>query len=211
MSIIVSPDKGVVVRAPNRTTLRLIKKFVGEKSEWIARTLLSFNSLRRIDGISFSNGDKVLFEGREHILVLNPSDRYYVRLVDGSSLEVGVTGDNNPAIIKTLLESWFKIAARKKLTVRFSELLSKYSKYGFSPTGFSVRTMKKRWGSCSSTGKIAISYDLVRLNDVFAEYVIVHELCHLRHHNHSPEYYKFLTELYPQWKEVRNELKKYIR
>ena len=194
LSIIVSPFKGVTVRAPYRTPVRMIEKFIDEKSGWISKTLNGFNSLKKLDDIKYSNGDKFLFEGREYTLLLKSSDRYYVRLIDGSSIEVGVTGESNPAIIRALLETWLKMAAHNKLTVMFRKILSKYSSYGFSPAGFSVRTMKKRWGSCSSTGKIAISCDLVRLDDVFAEYVIVHELCHLRHHNHSTEYYKFLTE-----------------
>jgi predicted metal-dependent hydrolase len=71
--------------------------------------------------------------------------------------------------------------------------------------------MKKRWGSCSSKGKIAISYDLIRLDEIYAEYVIIHELCHLKHHNHSANYYKLLSEVYPNWKKVKGELKKFIR
>jgi predicted metal-dependent hydrolase len=71
--------------------------------------------------------------------------------------------------------------------------------------------MKKRWGSCSSKGKIAISYDLIRLDEIYAEYVIIHELCHLKHHNHSSNYYNLLSEVYPEWKKVREELKKYVR
>lgn len=211
ISIIVSPYKGVVVRAPYLTSSRIIEKFVNEKSEWINKTLSGFNSLKKLDDISYSTGDKILFEGKEHNLQIKRTGRNYVRLIDGNAIEVGINGQSDPVLIKAILEMWLKNVARKKLAVRFMEILTRYSRYGFSPTGFNVRTMKKRWGSCSSQGKIAISYDLIRLDDIFAEYVIIHELCHLKHHNHSKEYYKFLTELYPEWKNVRNQLKFYIR
>jgi predicted metal-dependent hydrolase len=110
-----------------------------------------------------------------------------------------------------MLESWFKYLARNKLTIKFREVLVNYNNFRFQPADFTVRTMKTRWGTCSSKGKIALSYDLVRLDDIYSEYVIIHELCHLKHHNHGAGFYELLSEVYPQWKEVREGLKKYIR
>jgi predicted metal-dependent hydrolase len=144
-------------------------------------------------------------------LKLYPSEKYSVTTGDNNTIEAGYLNDNNPLIIKAMLERWFKIIAQEKFTIKFREIQLKYKDYGFAPAGFVVRSMKKRWGSCSSKGKIAISYDLIRLDEIFAEYVIIHELCHLKHHNHSTNYYKLLSEVYPDWKKVRGELKKYIR
>jgi len=212
ISIIVSPDSGVVVKAPYRTPVRSIDRFVSEKSAWINRTLKKFDSLVRIDGHKgFSDGDSILLFGRDHKLKLFQSDDYSVRLGVDDSIEAGFNIDNNPLIIKSMLESWFKFIARGRMTNKFREILIRYKDYGFNPTGFVVRTMKKRWGSCSSKGKIAVSYDLIRLDEVYGEYVIIHELCHLKHHNHSANYYKLLSEVYPGWKKVREELKKYVR
>jgi predicted metal-dependent hydrolase len=212
ISINISPDHGVVVKAPYRTPVGAIRRFVNEKSDWIIKTLNGFNSLERIDNLKgYSDGDTLLLFGREHKLNLISSDTYSVRIGNTNIIEAGFKKDNNPLIIRAMLESWFKFIAQNKLTAKFRELLMKYRDYGFSPTGFVVRTMKKRWGSCSSKGKIAISYDLVRLDEIYAEYVIIHELCHLKHHNHGTNYYTLLSEIYPDWKKVREELKKYIR
>ena len=212
LSINISPDYGVVVKAPNRTPVGAIRRFVNEKSDWIIKTLKGFDSLKRIDNNDgYSDGDTLLLFGREHKLKLIASDNYSVRLGNNNSIEAGFAKDKNPKIIKAMLESWFKYIAQNKFPARFREILSKYMNYRFAPTGFVVRTMKKRWGSCSSKGKIAISYDLIRLDEIYAEYVIIHELCHLKHHNHSTSYYKLLSEIYPNWKKVREELKKYIR
>jgi predicted metal-dependent hydrolase len=70
--------------------------------------------------------------------------------------------------------------------------------------------MRSRWGSCSKQGKITLSTELIKLPDIFLEYVIIHELCHLKHHNHGKEYYKLLSELFPDWKIVRKGLRDYI-
>jgi predicted metal-dependent hydrolase len=168
--------------------------------------------LVRIDNRDgYSDGDSILLFGKEHKLMLFQSDDYSVRLGTDDTLEVSFYKDNNPLIIKAMLEGWFTFIARKRLADNFRKILSEYTEYGFSPTGFVVRKMKSRWGSCSAKGKIAISYDLIRLDDIFSEYVIIHELCHLKHHNHSATYYKLLSEVYPDWKKVRGDLKKYIR
>jgi predicted metal-dependent hydrolase len=212
ISITISPDNGVVVKAPYRTPVRNIERFVSEKSGWINKTLVKFNSLVRIDNQKgYSDGDSILLFGRDHRLKLFQSEGYSVRLGADDSIEAGFNKDNNPLIIKSMLESWFKFIARGRLTNKFREILFRYKVYEFNPTGFTVRTMKKRWGSCSSKGKIAISYDLIRLDEVYGEYVIIHELCHLKHHNHSANYYRLLSEVYPGWKGVREDLKKYIR
>jgi predicted metal-dependent hydrolase len=212
ISIVVSPDHGVVVKAPFRTPVRAIDRFVSEKSGWINKTLKNFNSLVRIDNQKgYSDGDSILLFGREHKLKLFQSDDYSVRLGSDDTIEAGFNKDNNPLIIKGMLEGWLKFLAQRRIPNILQEILSKYREYGFSPTGFVVRKMKSRWGSCSSKGKIAISYDLIRLDKIFSEYVIIHELCHLKHHNHGANYYNLLSEVYPDWKNVRGELKKYIR
>ncbi len=212
LSISISPDKGVVIKAPLRTPVRTVERFVHEKSGWIAKTLNGFKSLRRIDKPSgYTDGDSVLLFGRVHKLNLSQSANYSVRLGTNDTIEATYSNDNNPLIIRTLLENWFKLIARDKLTTRFCEILVKYKYYAFAPTGFTVRTMKKRWGSCSSKNRIAISYDLIRLDEIYGEYVIIHELCHLKHHDHSSRFYSLMSEVYPEWKTVREGLKKYLR
>ncbi len=212
ISINIGPDHGVVVKAPYLTSADSIRKFVTQKSDWIIKTLNKFNTLVRLDNRNgYSDGDSILLFGREHKLKLVQSDKYSVRLGNNDTIEAGYNKDNNPLIIRALLEDWFKSVARRNLTIQFRETLVKYKDHGFLPAGFIVRTMKTRWGSCSSKGRIAISYDLIRLDEIYGEYVIIHELCHLKHHNHSANYYKLLSEVYPNWKTVRGELKKYIR
>ena len=212
ISITVSPDKGVIVKAPDRTPVGTINRFIIEKSGWIKRTLDGFGKLKRIDKENgYSDGDNVLLFGRYHRLNLHAANEFFVRLDDNNTIEAGYHRNHNPVLIHAMLEKWFRKLAVEILTLKFRELLFRYNGYGFRPTGFVVRLMKKRWGSCSSKGKIAISYDLIRLDEVYSEYVIIHELCHLKHHNHSAEYYRLLSEVYPGWKAIRKELQKYIR
>jgi predicted metal-dependent hydrolase len=134
-----------------------------------------------------------------------------ISLNDGKTIDLEFKESIDPLVVRAILENWFKNMAQQKLRTKFMEALVRYRDFGFKPTGFTVRTMKKRWGSCSSKGKIAISYDLIRLDEIYGDYVIAHELCHLKQHNHSQNYYKLLSEVYPGWKEIRGGLREYLR
>ncbi|MGB8491795.1 MAG: SprT family zinc-dependent metalloprotease [Bacteroidales bacterium] len=212
LGITVSPDKGVIARAPYRTPAKTIDRFIREKSEWIINAIDGFNALVRIDNTKgYSNGDPVLLFGKKHTLIVVPSDSYAVRLNTDYTIEIQSAMPDNPLVIKALVERWVNVVAKKRLTLLFGSILTEYKKYGFTPTGFGVRTMKKRWGSCSASGRIGISYDLIRLDEIYARYVIMHELCHLKHHNHGAGFYQHLGEVFPLWKDVREGLKKYLR
>jgi len=212
ISITVSPERGIVVGAPYRTSAGTIDKIVRGKSEWINRTLEGFRSLKRLDKKDgYSDGDEIMIFGRFHKLRIIPSSTRFVRLSGSNIIEAGVNGEVDPLLVRALLEHWFSTTAKQKLTAMFAEMIEKHRSRGFNPSAFCVRKMKKRWGSCSSKGRIALSYDLIRLDDVFSEYVIIHELCHLKHHNHSSDYYTLLSEVFPGWKSVRKELRTYLR
>jgi predicted metal-dependent hydrolase len=159
----------------------------------------------------YSDGDPVIMFGKEYKLRLTPGSKYSVQLGSDSTIEATWFGDNDPLLIRGLLETWFRYVAKNKLPSEFTEVISRHKQSGFSPAGLTVRKMKSRWGSCSSSGKIALSYDLIRLSKECREYVIIHELCHLRHHNHGKGFYDLLTELYPDWKKTRAEIKRYLR
>lgn len=212
ISIIVSPDKGVIVKAPYRTPAKTIDHFVTEKSEWIRKALDKFSTLIRLDKPEgYSDGDTLLLFGKEHTLKLIRGNRYSVNLGRDNSIEVSWSDNNNPLLIREILEGWFSFVARQQLPGEFREVMLKHIDHGLNPTGFKVRKMKTRWGSCSSKGGIALSYDLIRLSRECREYVMVHELCHLRHHDHGKGFYDLLIDLYPGWKEISAEIRRHIR
>jgi predicted metal-dependent hydrolase len=93
---------------------------------------------------------------------------------------------------------------------RVNEIVFKYQAYNFHPENVVVRPLKTRWGSCTSKGKITINSSLINLDEKILEYVVVHELCHLRHHNHGKEFHKLLGELIPDYIAIRRELGKYL-
>jgi predicted metal-dependent hydrolase len=117
---------------------------------------------------------------------------------------------DNKEAIKRLLYKGYKTEASKIFPEILGIVLKTHENQMFNPTGLVIRSMKSRWGSCSKKGIITLSTELIKLPDIYIKYVIIHELCHLKHHNHGKEYYKLLSELFPDWKKVRKDLREYI-
>lgn len=211
IGISVLPDSSVIVRVPYLTSLKTITRIVTDKYEWV---LKHRDNYRKLDNKSlnrsYTTGEVHLFRGNRSILMLEKSGKPYVRFCIGM-IELGIPKTDDSQAIKKLLYKGYKNEA---LTV-FPQLLQKVMKEHeiqmFKPAGLVIRTMKRRWGSCSNKGVITLSTELIKLTDQYIEYVIAHELCHLKHHNHGAHYYKLLSEVFPEWKTVRKELRKFIQ
>jgi predicted metal-dependent hydrolase len=210
ISIILSPDKGIIVRAPYRASLKTIDSFVQQKSGWINKHLNNYQGLTRINhNKRYSDGELHMFLGKKKILKITESARSCVSQ-NNDIIEVSLSETDDREKIKALLERWYREKAVEIFSRKLHEILTRYGVYNFSPSGFVIKPLKSRWGSCTSKGKITLNSGLVKLDEIFSDYVIIHELCHLRYHNHGKEYYRLLGELVPDYKSIRKELRKYI-
>jgi predicted metal-dependent hydrolase len=79
--------------------------------------------------------------------------------------------------------------------------------YGHAVRRVFIKNSKSRWGSCSSAGNLNFNYKLLFLPPEVADYVVVHELCHLRHFNHGPEFWALVAQVLPNHKELRKALR----
>jgi predicted metal-dependent hydrolase len=210
IAIGVLPDASVIVRVPLRTSFRTIERIVSQKSAWIIRHRDKYRErVQTRPGNEYTDGETHYFRGNEHILRIEKSGRQYVRFMDGT-IELGLERINDSSALRKLLYTGYKDAANQVFPELFGKMLAQYKSQMFKPAGLKIRTMKRRLGSCSSKGVITLSTELIKLSDKFIEYVITHELCHLKHHNHGAGFYTLLSELYPDWKQVRKEMKRYI-
>jgi predicted metal-dependent hydrolase len=210
ISISISPHDGVVIRAPKGVSPETIDRFVNEKSVWIKKHLSNYSGAVRINhGKKYEDGEPHFFKGKEHILKLSMSARPFIRQND-HLIEAGVPDTGDSKRIKTILDKWYREQARLHFSLLFDMILAKYENYNFKPTEIVVRPSKSRWGSCSSKGRISISSELIKLDEKFYEYIIIHELCHLKHPNHGKCFYLLLEEILPDYKTVRKELRKFV-
>ena len=210
LGISVLPDSSVIVRVPYLTSNKTISRIVQKKAAWIIKHRDNYKIREHIQpGRIYENDSIHLFRGKESVLKIEKTTRSYIRF-NCSIIELGLQKSDDPEAIKKLLYKGYKDEAAKAFPVMVSNIISRYENEKFNPTGLIIRTMKRRWGSCSNKGIITLSTELIKLPDLYLEYVIIHELCHLKHHNHGTGYYRLLSELYPDWRQVRKELRKYI-
>ena len=210
LGISILPDSSVIVRAPYLASLKTISRIVQQKADWIIKHRDSYkdkvtSKLNRL----YINGETHLFRGNESVLQIEKTNRPYIRFSD-HTIELGLEKPDDPVAVKGLLYKGYKAEALMVFPEVLSIVLKKPESRIFKPTGLVIRSMKSRWGSCSKKGIITLSTELIKLPDIYLEYVIIHELCHLKHHNHGKQYYDLLSELFPDWKQVRKDLKGYI-
>lgn len=114
------------------------------------------------------------------------------------------TPESSPAMIKSALDVWYRQRAREL----FADLLAAVAPLRWvkqlPPTR--LQFMNVQWGSCSPSGRITLNPSLVEAPRECIDYVLLHEMCHLLHHNHSPNFYKTLQRHMPGWKAVKERL-----
>jgi len=211
IGISVLPDSSVIVRVPYLTSFKTITRIVSDKYGWVIKHR---DNYRKLDNSSlnrsYTTGELHLFRGNRSILQIEKSVKPYVSFND-NTIELGTPETGDSQTIKRLLYKGYKIEAMKLFPELLQKVVREHKNQMFNPAGLIIRTMKRRWGSCSNKGIITLSTELIKLSDLYIEYVIAHELCHLKHHNHGAQYYKLLSEVFPEWKTVRKELRKYIQ
>lgn len=208
LGIKVYPDKTVKVIAPLDTDLDKIKKKVKTKAAWIIRQqdfFLSFHPItppRR-----FVSGETHRYLGKQYRLKLIESEKEGVKLQAGN-ISVYCKDKNNKQSIENLLKAWFKDKAEQHFNKLFLELIPLATPFYKGVPILKYRWMDKRWGSCDKNGTIHLNLELIKAPKKCIEYVIIHELCHLAHLNHSAAFYILLVELSPDWRKIKYELEK---
>jgi predicted metal-dependent hydrolase len=211
LGISVLPDSSVLVRVPYLTSSKTINRIVQEKAGWIIKHRDGYreNIKSKLNRL-YVTGETHLFRGSESVLKIEKSSKDYIRFFD-NTIELRLEKTDDVQAIKRLLYKGYKKEALNILPDMLNVVLKQYENQMFNPAGLIIRSMKRRWGSCSHKGIITLSTELIKLPDMYIEYVILHELCHLKHHNHGSGYYNLLSELFPEWRSVRKDLRRYIQ
>ena len=126
-------------------------------------------------------------------------------MVGGYLVAIVLNGEQNRQdVVKHLLENWYIRQAKRRLKEK-TERLSKI--VGVTPMSVSVKNYKSRWGSCSISGELTYNWRIILAPHRIVDYVVVHELCHLLEHNHSPRYWRHVEHHIPDWRNCREWLK----
>lgn len=199
------PPGLVCCRTPLHVTRAGALRALEDKKEWILAGLEQFAQLG-VAPHTYRSGDVFWFAGEQLTLrVLEGKGPYYTVEATDSELQV-TAADTNPAQIKAMLETWYRQMARQWLTT----WVNYHSRcLALEPKGITITGARKRWGSCSEQGRLSFSWLLVMAPPLVMEYVVVHELCHMRIMDHSPKFWKLVADALPGWQEQRDWLSRH--
>ena len=199
IALIVERDGSLTVRAPKRAAVVEIQTFILEKQGWILRTQERIKSAAQVPTREYKDGEKFLFLGNEHLLTLVKPQRPALKFENGFSL-----GSSSQPKAERVFTQWYKEQAWHILSERVRALSVQY---GFSPKQVKISSARTRWGSCSPDGTLNFTWRLVMAPLEVIDYVVVHELAHLRVKNHSMRFWKEVEKIMPEYKSHRRWLR----
>lgn len=181
----------VTVSAPPGASLGEIQAFVLQKTRWISKHLeLQRHSISQQSALKLVPGAELPFLGGVVQLVATGPAVGVVR--DADRLLIGA----DPQLYKAKIARWLAGQAQAYLPGRIKALAPLL---GVEPQGFSVRFYKSRWGSCNRRGELQFNWLLMMAPPEVVDYVVVHELAHLRHFNHSPAFWQLVASVMPDY------------
>jgi len=121
-------------------------------------------------------------------------------------INVGLVDMTKKERVRPLVTAWFRARAEAVFGEVFAAWTERAERHGIEPQGFQIRKMANRWGSCTAEGHILLNSELIAAPLMCIEYVVVHELCHLKEHNHSNAFYRLLKAMMPDWERRRERL-----
>ncbi|RWA80467.1 M48 family metallopeptidase [Mesorhizobium sp.] len=176
-----------------------IAGFLERKRQWV------FNTVREMERITsdrhavprFMSGSKILFRGRRMRLAVRRTDGDRIELSFRNGFIVDLptwAGSDADKLVARELRLWLRGRVRRDVT----EVAADYkTRFGLSPRSIRVADFANSWGSCGAEGNILINWHLVFAPRKVLEYVVAHELCHLRHRSHGPAFWSYLASILP--------------
>ncbi|MGB9907201.1 MAG: M48 family metallopeptidase [Candidatus Saccharicenans sp.] len=195
-------DQGdLIVRAPNRLELSAIKSILRSHRRWIARKLSEVERRRQLlRPKRFVEGENFLYLGREFPLLISHEARPALRFT-GQSF---ILSSRWKRQAREIFQKWYRKQAQAYLSDRVMKMAASN---GFRFKKFRLSSARTRWGSCSAKRTISLTWRLILAPPEIIDYVIIHELAHTREKSHSPDFWKLVAGLRPDYRQRRRWLK----
>ena len=207
LGITVTPEMEVLVKAPTDTTMEKVKEKIRKKAPWIIKQQSFFLSFQpKTPNRKYISGETHLYLGRQYRLQIEIGQLESVKL-KGKFI---VVTSSERSRTKSLLHDWYLQHARTKLHEVAAPLIDKFKKHKVEPSSIVLRDMPTRWGSCTPKGKIILNPELIKAPKGCIEYVVIHELCHLIHHDHTQKFLDLQTKEMKDWEKWKMKLEKLL-
>ncbi len=197
-------DGDVSIHIPTRLPLKIAREFVAQKTGWI-KNKLADQSLKQVQQKQFIDGETFLFLNEEMPLRLIEAKSIPIINMNAQQLELhGRLNRLSKTAIRSALVRWYKRQAEDYITARTGRISKKIK---IIPRSITIKTYKARWGSCNIRGELQFNWKLMLAPPDIIDYVIIHELCHIQHHNHSSHFWQLVEHHCPLFKASRLWLK----
>lgn len=202
----VKPDLSLQISAPKYASIKTIESFVQQSTSWIEEQRHKISTLKQITPMLEWEQKKVAYLGNIYQITIDtsPSPDKIIVLQDHLTIHP-LTGSAADAQ-KTLIQ-WLKNQAQHIIN---SKVEYWSQKMNLHPKSVRFRQQSSRWGSCTSQGTVNFNWRLVHTSQAAIDYVVVHELAHVKHHNHSTAFWEEVRTYIPQYKVAKKELSKYM-
>ncbi|MET0003663.1 MAG: SprT family zinc-dependent metalloprotease [Candidatus Thiodiazotropha sp.] len=206
LEIAVHPDSRVVVKAPKGTSCEAVELRLKKRARWIRKQQEYFQQFDpRTPHRQYVGGETHLYLGRQYRLKLSEGTDEGVKLIRGH-FWVTFQDRSDAARVKGLMWSWYTKRAQEKYAESFERCWPYFERQGLTRPQLKIRRMKTRWGSLSQSGTLTLNVSLIQAPRECIDYVITHELCHLKHHDHSAAFYRLLEKVMPDWERRKHRL-----
>ena len=194
----------VVVVVPRTLTQERIKRLLDDKKLWIQQKIALHPQAKITNEKQYVSGESFSYLGRNYRLKVTEGELTQIKLVQGR-LTISVPKcASESKLIKYALTSWFRRRAELKLRekiIRYSPIV------GVETNSYKVKEFQSRWGSCTPSGRVDFNWKIIMAPNRVVDYVVVHELCHLKQHDHSPQFWKLVESIMPDYAESKEWLR----
>ena len=213
VGIYIDPERGVIIRSPRFLKVNKIKEIVRKRARWIVEKQELVKNYGHVCSVrEFVSGEAFPYLGKQYRLKVIKSGtekKEKCKLINGRFLvEINrdLNGDSVKRNVKEALMEWYLAHAEEKIPDR----VKLYSRHiGKWPERVEIKNHKRRWGSCSHNGIVRFNWKIVIAPVTILDYVIVHELCHLIHQHHSPQFWQKVQTIIPDYAKRRRKLREY--
>lgn len=210
ISLVIEPDKSIIVKAPLKSKGTDIEKFLKRKWPWMKKQIGYFDNFTiKKYRKEYISGESFMYLGRQYKLVVRKGKIESVKLQKGVIVLNTKRELKNYSHNKQLLTNWYIERGNKIFNERYQEVLKSFD-FPFVPI-LDIRKMNKRWGSFLSNKKIYLNQDLIKASKSCIDYVIIHELCHMVYKKHDKDFYNLLEKKCPDWGLRKNRLEMMAR
>jgi predicted metal-dependent hydrolase len=192
------PIGKVRLSAPISSNDEKIRLFIVSKLPWIRKNQRKFKDKERLTHPNFTSRESHYISGRRYLLEVDVNERNKNQVILGKNkINLNIKEPYTSEKRREIFESWL----RKNLRSRIEPVLQKWeNRMGLFCSEWKIKKMKTKWGSCNEEAKrLWFNLELIKVDDTCLEYVIVHELAHLKHKHHNKDFFNTLSKFIPDW------------